>query len=256
MKRTLSVLIVDDEPGIRLTFRTTLESLGYKIWEAGDGSAALARIAESSPDVVLLDLKMPVMDGMETLRRMRDSGQETAVVIVTAHGSIPDAVAAMKLGAIDFVSKPITPDALRRVVAEVISRQVRPDPIQPTTAPTPPHPATKAQPAFLDFNSVSALVAPALVDLSDVKRALNQRDLNHARHLLEELLDRFPESTEALNLSGVLHEALGDKHAAYWAYRTALEVDHHYKPALDNLKRYCDRNGMDFRSKTINPTAR
>src|SRR4051794_7463200 len=110
-----TVLIVDDEPGIRLMFRTTLESLGYTTREAGDGAAALATLAEGRPDVVLLDLKMPVMDGMETLRRMRDSGDDTPVVIVTAHGSVPDAVAAMKLGAVDFLSKPITPDALRRV---------------------------------------------------------------------------------------------------------------------------------------------
>src|SRR5271165_5776052 len=112
MNAAASVLIVDDEPSIRLMFRTALQSAGYDAVEAGDGPAALAQLHESSPDVVLLDLKMPGMDGMETLRQMRERGDDTAVVIVTAHGSIADAVAAMKLGAVDFLTKPVTPDGL------------------------------------------------------------------------------------------------------------------------------------------------
>ncbi len=65
---------------------------------------------------------MPRIGGMEVLARLRDAGIDVPVIIVTAHGSIPDAVAAMKLGAIDFLSKPLTPDALRRAVAEVLDR--------------------------------------------------------------------------------------------------------------------------------------
>ena len=127
MKTAASVLIVDDEPSIRLMFRTALESSGYETQEAGNGSAALERLAGWSPDVMLLDLKMPAMDGMETLRRLRDAGNNTPVVIVTAHGSIPDAVAAMKLGAVDFLPKPVTPDALRRVVADIVARHQKTD---------------------------------------------------------------------------------------------------------------------------------
>jgi CheY-like chemotaxis protein len=250
-----TVLIVDDEPGIRLVFRTALEAMGHRTLEAADGAAALGVLAGSVPDVVLLDLKMPVMDGMETLRRMRDSGYESAVVIVTAHGSVPDAVAAMKLGAVDFLSKPITPDALRRVVAEVSSRHDKAEPVQQPAAGKPQR-AAKDSPPFLDYSSVTALVAPPVVDLREVKQAIYRRDLSRARELLEEVLERFPDSLEALNLSGVLHEALGDNHAAYWAYRTALELDRGCKPALDNLRRYCERQGLDFSSKAINPTAR
>ena len=72
MNDAASVLIVDDEPSIRLMFRTALQSAGYDAVEAGDGPSALAQLHESSPDVVLLDLKMPGMDGMETLRQMRE----------------------------------------------------------------------------------------------------------------------------------------------------------------------------------------
>ena len=128
MKKTASVLIVDDEPSIRLMFRTALESSGYETLEAGDGSAALRSLDEFAPDVVLLDLKMPVMGGMEVLQQMRDAGHDATVVIVTAHGSIPDAVAAMKLGAVDFLAKPITPDMLRRVVGDCVARHGTPRP--------------------------------------------------------------------------------------------------------------------------------
>jgi YesN/AraC family two-component response regulator len=198
---------------------------------------------------------MPVVDGMETLRRMRKAGNDVAVVIVTAHGSIPDAVAAMKLGAVDFLAKPVTPDALRRVVADVVSRHAKPKP-EPQPKETG-HPAARKtpEPKFFDYKSVTALVAPSVVDLSEIKRAINQRDLKRAERLLEEVLDKAPDSPEALTISGVLHECMGEAHAAYQAYRHALECDRRYRPALENLKRYCERHGLDFNSKAINPSA-
>src|SRR5262249_15173654 len=116
------ILVVDDEPNIRLTFRTALESAGWPVAEAADGQSALDALRQSSYSLVLLDLRMPGLDGMETLRRMRDEHIGVPVVMITAHGSIPDAVEAMRLGAIDFVSKPVTPEALRRAVAEILER--------------------------------------------------------------------------------------------------------------------------------------
>ncbi len=118
------VLIVDDETNVRLVLTTALTSVGYAVSEAADGQAALDRLegGRETFDLVLLDLLMPRMDGMELLRRMRAAGRLVPVVILTAHGSVTDAVAAMKLGAIDFLTKPITPEALRRTVAEVIER--------------------------------------------------------------------------------------------------------------------------------------
>ena len=99
---------------MRLVLRTALASVGYEVVEAEDGQTALEQLTlrRTSFDLVLLDLQMPRMDGMELLRRLRDAGDVVPVVILTAHGSIPEAVAAMKLGAIDFLTKPITPEAL------------------------------------------------------------------------------------------------------------------------------------------------
>ena len=87
------ILIVDDEPNVRLVFRTALESAGYETSTAGDGEAALEVLERAPADLVLLDLQMPGLYGMEVLRRLRDAGNEVPVIFVTAHGSVPDAVA-------------------------------------------------------------------------------------------------------------------------------------------------------------------
>jgi len=92
------ILVVDDEPNVRLVFRTALESTGYLVTEAADGDAAMVQLRKIPIDLILLDLKMPVLNGMETLERLRITGDETPVVVVTAHGSVPDAVAAMSWG--------------------------------------------------------------------------------------------------------------------------------------------------------------
>ena len=117
------ILIVDDEPNVRLVFRTALESTGAELAASENGEAALAWLKDHSVDLVLLDLQMPRIGGMEVLEQLRAGGNDVPVIIITAHGSIPDAVAAMKLGAIDFLSKPLTPDALRRAVTEVLDRK-------------------------------------------------------------------------------------------------------------------------------------
>ncbi len=127
MDRRKRILIVDDEPNVRLVFRTALATLGAEITVAEDGESALDRLERQSFDLVLLDLKMPHVDGMETLRRLRERGDDTPVVIVTAHGDVPHAVEAMKLGAIDFLSKPLAPPMLRGVAAEVLARHSEPE---------------------------------------------------------------------------------------------------------------------------------
>ncbi len=244
------ILIVDDEPNVRLVFRTALESVGYTVAEAEDGASALEWLAQSPTDLVLLDLQMPGVGGMEVLRRLRDSGNDVPVVIVTAHGSIPDAVQAMKLGAIDFLTKPLNPEPLRQVVRGVIQRHS-----EATAEPEPePEPVPGGSPAWRSSPTVVTL-APAAVDLTAVKRALNRREFDRALEGLEEALEVVPESAEAHTLMGVLRESLGQQHAAYHAYKLALEADPQYGPALDNLKRYCDRVGLDFRNPSINPAA-
>ena len=129
------ILIIDDEPNVRLMFRTALESAGHEVVESEGGEQGLRRLRQSPADLVLLDLQMPTMGGMEVLRRLRSDENLVPVVIITAYGSVPDAVEAMKLGAIDFLAKPITPDALRKVVVQVLERQEGDLPGVPSPSP-------------------------------------------------------------------------------------------------------------------------
>jgi Tfp pilus assembly protein PilF len=84
---------------------------------------------------------------------------------------------------------------------------------------------------------------------------LNRREFDRAEELLEQVLDLVPDSAEALTLMGVLRESCGQDHAAYRAYKAALESDPRYGPARDNMQRYCERRGLDYHNKAINPAA-
>jgi DNA-binding response OmpR family regulator len=242
------ILIVDDEPNVRLVFRTTLEFAGFAVAEAEHGAMALDVLAETPAELVLLDLQMPQVGGMEFLRRLRDTGNDVPVVIITAYGSIPDAVQAMRLGAIDFLSKPINPMHLRQVVDEVIQRHSVAAPESGSRAVRSPAPDRARY-------STTVTISPAAVDLSAIKRALNRREFDEALEGLEEALELVPDSAEAHTLMGVLRETLGQPHAAYRAYRLALQADPHYSPAVDNMKQYCARFNLDARNVAINPGA-
>lgn len=100
------ILIVDDEPDMRLAVRNVLKLRGYEISEAGDGPAALALAKESRPDLVLLDMRLPGMDGMEVLSALKKIDGTVPVVMITGYGHIQSAVDVMKLGASEYLQKP------------------------------------------------------------------------------------------------------------------------------------------------------
>lgn len=108
------VLIVDDERSIRHTLRDILEFEKYDVDEAGDGMEALVKIKQSTYDVIILDIKMPKMDGMDALDKIQEIAPETPVVMISGHASIDTAVEAVKKGAFDFISKP--PDLNRLLI--------------------------------------------------------------------------------------------------------------------------------------------
>jgi CheY-like chemotaxis protein len=112
------VLIIDDEENIRQMTRLTMESAGYQVGEAASGMECFAILGgDPAWDVVLLDQKMPVLMGTDVLRRLRVLIPQARVIIMTAFASVELAVEAMKLGATDFVRKPMTPEILRNAVA-------------------------------------------------------------------------------------------------------------------------------------------
>ena len=131
------MLIVDDEPHIRQMMRLTLEAAGYQVDDAADGQAGLDRFGDGRGyDAVLLDQRMPGLDGLETLRQIKQRAPEACVVMVTAYASIELAVDAMRMGAADFLRKPMTPETLRGATVAALART----PIRPTAHVPSPSP--------------------------------------------------------------------------------------------------------------------
>ena len=121
MSYTARILIVDDEQTMREACREALASDGFIMREASSGEAALDIIGRQSFDLLILDLKMPRVDGLEILRRIQKESPGTATVVITGYPSIDTAVEAMKLGAADFLPKPFSPDVLRLTVRRVVN---------------------------------------------------------------------------------------------------------------------------------------
>ncbi|MEM7048063.1 MAG: sigma-54 dependent transcriptional regulator [Acidobacteriota bacterium] len=103
-----SVLIVDDESSIRESLRMILEYEGYRVEEASGGPQALARVGDRLPDAVVLDIKMPEMDGLEVLAAFRERGYDMPVLVISGHADVETAVEATRRGAFDFFEKPLS----------------------------------------------------------------------------------------------------------------------------------------------------
>jgi DNA-binding NtrC family response regulator len=204
------ILIVDDEPNVRLTYRAALETEGFEVWEASNGGAALREMSDKDFDLAILDMRMPEIDGLELLERMRERKIQTPVVIITAYGDIPHAVRAMKLGAIDFLEKPLTPEALRSTVEEILSRHTKPPPASP--------------------ESFDAHVQAA-------KWLINLRQFTRAREHIAKALEIRTDSEEVFNLAGVLFEMLEDYDRAKRHYGQAIRLNKNYEPAQQNMRR-------------------
>ncbi|MBZ5707327.1 MAG: sigma-54 dependent transcriptional regulator [Acidobacteriia bacterium] len=116
-----SILIVDDEPGIRQSLKGVLEDEGYKTSSAESGEACLETLAKRAFDVILLDVWLPGIDGLETLQRIRDLENAPEVIMISGHGTIETAVRATKLGAYDFLEKPLSLDRTLILVKNAIA---------------------------------------------------------------------------------------------------------------------------------------
>jgi DNA-binding response OmpR family regulator len=213
-----SILITDDERNIRMLLRTALEADGYVIAEAANGQEALDAIRRDAPDVVILDLNMPVLDGMAVLEQLKsaDMNKKTRVVVLTAHGSIPVAVKATRLGAVDFLEKPVTPDDLRETVRSVLDE---PELDSPSGVP-------RAVGGYDDA-------------IHRVRRALRVADFTNAEALLTKIVDGPAKRTaEYFNLLGILYEAQAKWRLARKCYGKAIKADKTYEPAQANMRRF------------------
>lgn len=203
------ILIVDDEKNLRLTMTMCLEPLGYEIGTADNGEDALRQLDNQEFDLILLDIRLPGMDGLDVLRRVVKQHPDILIVMVSAHGTVESAVEAMKLGAVDFIQKPFTPHELRTIVQQVLDRQK----LEETQA--------------INYDSSIQLA----------KRYVSRRQFNTAIEHVKQAIAADPSRPEAFNLLGALQEIMGERSNAVKNYRVAVNLDPTYKPAQENLKR-------------------
>ncbi|MGD0724135.1 MAG: sigma-54 dependent transcriptional regulator [Spirochaetia bacterium] len=116
-----SILIIDDEPGIRTVLRDVLEDEGYTVLAAEDGAQGLAELAASTVDLVFLDVWLPNMGGIDVLKRIREQFPDVEVIMISGHANISLAVQATKMGAFDFLEKPLSLDRTMTVVRNAIA---------------------------------------------------------------------------------------------------------------------------------------
>jgi len=203
------VLIVDDEKNIRFTLPLALEPLGVETDTASDGEEALTKLGEKEFDLILLDLKMPGIDGIEVLRRVRKIRPDIPVILITAYGTIEDSVEAMKIGALDFISKPFSPERIRDLVSRVLDRTRR--------------------------EEEKAVAYGSCIQLG--RKSVEEGHMEAAVEHAHRAISIDPERPEAFNLLGAILEIGGDRSNAQTHYRAALSLDPSYEPAQKNLSR-------------------
>lgn len=203
------ILIVDDEKNIRLTMAQALQPLGYEVKTAVNGEDALNQLETDDVGLILLDLKMPGLDGLEVLRRVVTLRPDIRIILISAHGTVEHAVEAMRLGAVDFIQKPFVPKELRELVTRVLDR----------------HKLEATQTADYEAH------------LELIKRCMNERHFEAAAEHARQAIGADPTRPEAFNLFGILYELAGHHEEAMKQYRVAVDLDPTYRPAWQNLNR-------------------
>ncbi len=201
-----NILVADDEKSIRLTIQQALSTQGYSVNTAVDGRTALEQLKATPADLLLLDIQMPGMDGIEVLQAAMAQQPSLKVIMVSAHGSIDNAVDAMKLGAVDYLQKPFTPAELREAVDRVLNRE--------------------AMPAD-DYNA----------QIKQARKMASEHKYDDAIALAKKCIGSHPENAAGFNLLGELLEVSGAQAEALKNYRVALDLDPTCKAASDNLSR-------------------
>lgn len=203
------ILIVDDERNIRTTLKMCLSGEGYEIDTAVNGEDGLEKAEKNKYDLIFLDIKMPGINGMEVLEELRNKENNSNIIIMTAYGTIEDAVKAMKLHAVDFVPKPFTPEEIRETIKKVFEREN----LEESKLRT-----------FEDY-----------VEFAKLNIITN--NFEKAEEILKQAASKDLSSPATYNLLGVISEYKGDILQAQKYYRAALALDPTYKPAESNIRR-------------------
>lgn len=214
-------ILVDDESHIRMTLKQVLEDAGYGVATAECGPIALEYLNDNDSDLVLLDVRMPGLDGYEVLERLNEKRPDLPVVIITAHGTVDQAADAIREGAENFVHKPFSPEQIRSVVAQTLVGE----PDEPDRA----------------YNE----------HVKSALEGIREGDLEKARQHVQEAFTFDATRPEAFNLLGVLMQLQNQYQEARRYYQSALALQPGYEPAVynrDNIARSPTvRNPSDYR---------
>ena len=174
---TPRVLVVDDDRAVRESLRRSLEFNGYDVALAGDGAEALASIARTPPDVVVLDVMMPRLDGIETTKALRGAGNDLPILVLTARDSVGDRVEGLDAGADDYLTKPF---ALEELLARLraLLRRVQPDDDEPAEV-------LRFSDLSMDLASREVHRGERLIELTRTEFALLEMFLRRPRRVLE-----------------------------------------------------------------------
>lgn len=214
----MKILIVDDSKNIRITIQHLLENEKHSFDIAMNGKEALDKILTNEFDLVFLDIRMPTMDGMEVLREIRKKGNKTPVVILSAYGTVDNAVEAMKLGVVDFMTKPFTPAEIRELLQSFEKREAYNDEEE--------EPEKELSLAELE---------------QYVKRLISSEKYDKAIDILKKNLEKYQDSGIIYYYLGLLSESQEDFEKALKYYRTAVVFNNELVQAEINLSKLLEK---------------
>lgn len=218
----MKILIVDDSKNIRITIQHLLENENHEFDIAMNGEEALDKILTNEFDLVFLDIRMPTMDGMEVLREIRKKGNKTPVVILSAYGTVDNAVEAMKLGVVDFMTKPFTPTEIRELLQSFEKRET------------------------LNEEEEEPEKELSLAELEQyVKRLISSEKYEKAMDILKKYLEKYQDSGIIYYYLGLLSESREDFEKALKYYRTALVFNSELVQAELNLSKLLEKRNKD-----------
>jgi len=205
------ILIVDDEVNIRRLLSKCLSDAGYDVVSVIDGEKAIQKAEMEKFDLILLDMKLPDIDGLQVLELIKVKNPSQRVVMITAYGTIETAVEAMKKGAADYLQKPFTPEEVRSIVKQNLSRISTPILVNQCA----------------DYNKC----------LLEICKLISEKSYENAINLLHTASGIHTGSAEIFNLLGVCYERTVELDIARRMYRIAQIMEPEYQPAQHNLLR-------------------
>ncbi|MDP4199861.1 MAG: response regulator [Bacteroidota bacterium] len=206
--RKRHILVVDDEKNIRLTVQHSLMAANYDVDTAADGLEGLTKFRDDHYDLVLMDLRMPQINGIEMLREIRERDKHTAAIVITAYLTIDTLLEAFSLGVSDYIRKPFSPNDVRETVRRVLARET----------------LDTGQPA-----------QQATVNLEAARKALAEQDIPRAIELATRAVSLNSNDPDAYAFLGMLQHLDGNPKAAEQSFHEALLVDPQHQLSRDYL---------------------